>query len=204
MQQTEIWVRTALEFYRRFGFFAAQNSLSVEELTAQIMGTRGALIESALNADESDLLLIGDESIDAWQRLSQKLSPDEILLSLDTTRIWWEDGECDVYPGGQIYEEVLPAWSAISRGAWQIENVKEQWQGNELESVNFDWEGDTYELCPQYLGWIDFELLEPINELIRECGQAFYSAPTGDQTTFLFVLSESERVAFENERGWKF
>lgn len=131
---------------------------------------------------------------------------DLIVLGFDDERIWWRDTEADVGSGNTVYVQTLKEWSAISRGTFLPENVREDWTTEEGPiELTFVHRGQVVKLTPQYLDdYIDLGLLTSINSLIRNSGIRLELYKPFDQTGFIVALTASEKKRLEQERGWQF
>lgn len=199
------WVLETIKFYRPMDFFNEYSGLTDEQLA-------DSLIAHNAQSDGQDYLQMYFEAKDEaaqeheeWEIVGPEAIADMVLVSGDNNRVWWNDGETDIFPEGKIYITFLQECSRISRGSFLIENIEEQWQQGKLESVDFDWKDERWQIFPSDMyGWIDFEILQQINALIRESGYQIFTHWVGDQTTFIVVLTAEEKQKFESERNWSF
>ena len=66
----------------------------------------------------------------SWGDLTASDHLAELMVAAgDPTRVWWHDTESDVAPGAGVYAELLSEWVAISRGALDVSDVVETWDG---------------------------------------------------------------------------
>ena len=144
---------------------------------------------------------------DVW---GDTLEPDDPLLDLivaqeDQQRVWWQDLEADVLDGNDVYVETLQGLAAISQGAFEPEDIREDWASGEgPATITFSLGGAAHEITPAYLeDWIDPGILVPINELIASAGWRFELYKSFDQTALVMALTDAERQGLE-ARGWCF
>lgn len=182
----EEWSLVSAKFYRDMGFFDEYASLSDNELAAELQQMTKAECGEGFNPADvfSDLL----------------------LLSWDKNRVWWDDTEADVYKGNNVYVETLEEWARISRGAFLPENITETWESEQGPVwVDFTLDGTHHRLQPQYNGdWLDISIIDDINRLIRKTDYRFEVYEAFDQTAFVVVLTQGEKLELEQKRGWRF
>lgn len=199
------WVAQALQFYRPMEFFSDQAGLSDEELAEELIERRQKIHSDSYVEIDKESREEAAKEHEEWEIVAPAVFAEMALLGEDKHRIWWEDGEIDFGPGDNVYKKFLEDCSRISRQAFTISDVEEEWDGEQLEGVTFDWGEDRWRVCPNEMyGWIDFDILEQINDIIAETGYRFYMHWTGDQTSYIVVLSEEEKQKMEIERGWDF
>ncbi len=183
---TDEWWLQAVRYFRAMGFFARYHDLSDAELVSTLQRRYIDGYGEALNIDDpwADLHLLGDEH----------------------TRVWWMDTEADVCRENHVYVESLQEWSAISRGAFHPENIRETWKSDAGPiEVTFDYQGQPVMLRPAYDGdWMDLHILARINRAITSTGMQFALYEQFDQTGFILVLTAAEKDRLHNERGWVF
>jgi len=174
-QQHWDWLLDPIRYFRAMDFCTGQG-LSSEALAQRIVSdelercrehsmtpfwSRPDQDPNAVVQDNSDT---GDEELDAIILRSVRPRPDYKdlnLLSENTVRIWWEDGEGDIRPKDNRYVEVLKEWSRISRGAFLPGNIREVWDKPEQwpdckVTVLFELSGQERVLEPwDGYGWID-------------------------------------------------
>lgn len=206
------WLIDSIRYFRELGFFAPFRELSDERLADQLCAASGWELpeeDAALPTDEEESD-DPDEELVRWLNRPRPDVKDLALLSLDASRLWWEDGERDIAPGYEEYTRVIAAWGRISRGAFRPTDIREvwdkpdQWPDCKVE-VAFSLNGLPRVLRPwDGYGWLDFGLLNDINALIAPCGCQFEMWDTGDQTTCLVVLTAEEKQRLITEREWQF
>jgi hypothetical protein len=170
---------------RELGLFADRPDLSNEDISQRVEARLDELYGGELLADDPLLELI--------------------VASLDESRVWWGDLEADVGDGNDVYVSTLEQWAAISKGAFEPEDVRETWDAEDGPvTVTFTLDGENVELKPEYLeDWIDPRILAPINDQIADSGRRFELFQAFDQSAFVMALSDRERDALE-ARGWCF
>ena len=127
----------------------------------------------------------------------------------DETRVWYCDLEQNAGPDSDDYVQVMHAWQKISRGVFEPTNITETWtpidEHDYRLQIRFDWKGEVHSIeittPPE---WINLEVLDKINELIRDSGMAYYVYEAFDQAAYVVVLTTEEKAALEQERQWKF
>lgn len=186
VQFSQQWLLQTIKYFRAFGFFRKQSDKSDEELATAIISWRAEVSGEDLNPSS--------------------IFSDLIVLSFDEERIWWKDTEADVCSGTTVYVQTIKEWSAISRGTFLPENVREDWTTEEGPiELTFFHNSQAIKLTPQYLDdYIDLGLLMLINSLIRSSGIQFELYKPFDQTGFIVALTASEKRRLETERGWQF
>ena len=136
----------------------------------------------------------------------------------DDRRVWYRDLEAAASPGSDEYVQALTEWGRISRGVFEPKEIRETWtelhettpsgapiQGQYHLKISFEWNG-----APQTIEfdtpdeWINLEALEAVNKFIRNSGTQLYVYVSFDQCAYIVSLSAQEKLALENERGWKF
>jgi hypothetical protein len=130
---------------------------------------------------------------------------DAELLSFSENDVWADDQEADVCAGNKIYEEVLPQWAAISRGAFAPSAIAEKWDSEEGPvTVSFQLNGQAVSVLPLYKDdWIDMEILLQINRLIGTSGYQFQCTDLGNMAVVL-CLTPAEKEAMKKERDFPF
>jgi len=200
------WVTEALEFYRPLGFFADQEHLTDAELAANLITRRETTGHRSYLEIDREAKATAAQELEEWEVGEPEVTADMVLLSYDEKRVWWDDGETDIGPGDEIYTTFINDCARIGRGAFNASNVQEEWEGDAIAGVTFDLDGDTWRIYPnpEFGGWIDFEILKQINQIIEESGYKFYMHETGDQTTFFMALAQAELQEMEEKRKWCF
>lgn len=185
------WLVEAVRFYRQMEFFREQENLSDEQL--------------ATHLDAEYARRFGRPFPHTGER------SDIGLVSFDTSRIWWKDGEGDINPGDDVYVSTLQEWGNISRGSFLPTDIQEVWDHPKARPptgpmrIHFTLNGQRHFLEPEPgYGWIDFMLLEDINRLIKQTGRAFEEYEPVDDATCLIVLTAAEKSKLRRERKWRF
>jgi|GEM_PF-2305026 len=183
----------AIKFYRSIGFFEEYKNMSDEEL----------------------FTLLNDKLTQLWSPEYDPFYPenpfaytdyaDLYLLGLDEKRVWLEDLEADVGKGNDVYVETIKRWGYISNGNFTPENIIESWESVDRPAViEFDLNGKKHKLTAQnYNDFIDIEILNQINPLIKDTGNEFVYIVI-DQMTFVACLSEEQQSLIESKRGLLF
>jgi hypothetical protein len=127
------------------------------------------------------------------------------LLRFDPGRVWWQDTEADVGPGNDAYVTAIEGWAAISRGALRPSRVAEAWDLATGTVVIIVSQGaETHEIPARDLGdYLDMGVLDGLNAIIASSPLRFRMHTAFDQTAFVIVCDERERLVLE-ERGWSF
>lgn len=209
------WLLDAVRFFRNMGFFGEHQHLSDEELANHLDAICQENAEHSLNEYaakiavqvEADAKRAAAGEKEDWDFDMPPAMADVVLAFFDKSRIWWDDGETDIWPEGKIYIKAIHEWSHISRGAFLPQDVKEVWESKDGPTwIELMLNGGRHRLTPQqHFGWLDFGVLGQVNELIRESGFQFYVVDKEfDQKTCLIVLTEDEKVKLEQERKWGF
>jgi len=200
------WVTESLKFYRPLNFFADRCTLADEQLADDLIARRieaGSqdYLETFLEAKAE-----AEQEHEEWEIVAPEAIADMVLLAHDENRVWWDDGETDICPGDDIYVKVLRECSRISRGAFVISDIEEEWKDGVLSGVLFSWKDERWQVFPnaESSGWIDFSILEQINPLLQNSGTTFLGHWAGDQTTFIVALTQDEKRKFESQRHWSF
>lgn len=182
-------IAAAVRCYRASGFFASDTG-SDEELAAELARAHAATW--------------GDE-------LSEVDDPglrDVLLLAGDADRVWMEDLECDVAPGAAAYARAIAAWSRISRGALELEDVEETWEGPVGPvDVRVVTPAGVLMLSPVVKAdWLDLSILAGLNAFLEEQGapRRFASVAVDGQTALVCALGADERKRIEEERPLRF
>lgn len=206
----------SVKYFRAMGFFSQEASFTDKELVLRIFGDEKEAGLSVIPFSAPENVVredTGDPELDGilWRSVRPRPDyPDWNLVSRDKSRVWWEDGERDITPGGTEYVSTLMDWSHISRGSFLPTNVREVWDKPKAwpdckVKLDFLLNGRQKVLKPtDAYGWLDFTLIEGINKLIAKTGFAYYSFDTQDQTTGLVVLTAEEKERLVEERDWKF
>jgi len=136
---------------------------------------------------------------------SSRRSADPEVMRLDDDRVWWDDMEADVCAENEVYSELLPRLSAISRGALTIGEVTETWEGERGPvSVEFTANGTRHLIHPEFQeDWIAPNFLEEVGRLLEGSPFRFYTWDTQGQDLFLVALTRDEAERIQRERGVK-
>jgi hypothetical protein len=172
-------------FYRGLGFFAKHASLSDEALADELERIRRDEWESHLDA--------------------KAIMDQLVLANWDKDRVWWEDAYEWLGDVGTMYADALRGWAQISRGTLRPSDIEESWETPDGPvRLDFSQDGKRYRLAPEAAGeTLDINMLGPINALIAPSGMRFETVDTTDQTTYLLVVTPSEKSALA-ARGWPF
>jgi hypothetical protein len=132
----------------------------------------------------------------------QKVWDDVYLLCNDKENVWASDPECDVCAGNEVYREVLPEWSSISKGFFDVEDIEESWHGDEGPiTITFQWNGKRCTLHPNYLNdYLDLSILGQINRLIAGSGNQFVCASDVNFAIVFLLDTEGKRRLAEVRR----
>ncbi|MCX6377570.1 MAG: hypothetical protein NTU88_16300, partial [Armatimonadetes bacterium] len=175
----------AVRYLRKMGFFSEYASLPDEELVSRLEQMYQENYEGPL--DDSEGLL------------------DVDLLTFDKTRVWYQDIECDVDMGQDVYVWALERLAAISRGAFQPKNIKESWESEEGPiEVSFTLNGEKQVVHPGFnYDYLDSGILDDINRMIKDSGYFFFIYPPFAQSAFITVLTMKELRKLITERRWE-
>lgn len=177
--------REAVRYFRKMGFLSEYASLSDEELVSKLQQMYQVDREGPL--DDSEGLL------------------DMDLLTFDETRVLYQDIECDVAMGEDVYVWVLEKLAAISRGAFQPKNIKESWEEPQGPiEVSCTLNGEKQVLHPGFnYDYLDSSILDDINRMIKDSGYFFFIYPPFSQSMFITVLTMKELRKLITERRWE-
>jgi|GEM_PF-2822680 len=171
---------------RRLGFFEKTRSLSDEQLVEKLIK----------KIERKHGKYVGDF-----------LRYPMLLASLDKTRVYWGDTECDFCKGNDAFVEILRDWAGISRGKFEPENMRETWSENEDSvAIEFELNGKSCCIHPKIEDdWLDPCFPGMINELISDTGYRFY-IPECDygQDYAVVFLGTKEKEILAREADWKF
>lgn len=128
------------------------------------------------------------------------------VAAYDEARVWWEDTEADVLAGNDAYRQVIPAWAAVSRGAFAPEEVTEVWETPQGPvRVEVSLAGRRHTLSPRVVDdYYDLGVVTQINDLLELGSPRFAVVEQFDQTAVVLALTDDERRFLETERGWRF
>lgn len=185
------WFLESVRYYRNLDFFKDCSHLSDVQLLDEIINHPGTNRTHHLFADIHSLSL---QEMEVY------------LISWDKKRVWWGDMECDVYPGGKVYEFMLEDWSRISRDSFLPKNILEKWNEHTgLIELQFDMDGKHYQIELKYEDdWMDVNLVKKINKINYHSGYQFESLNVGCQALCLSVFTIDEKQRLEQERQLKF
>ncbi len=172
----------AIHFYRQLGFFAEFSQLSDERVAA------------TLNARWREI-----HDGESFDPAPPDAEPE--LLSLDETRVWNSDLECDVCEENHVYSDIVKSIRAISRDAFAPEDIIETWETEEGPiRVEFSFNGGTHILRPKYHNdWLDTDFLFSLAKLFKGSGYELVIRP-GDPV-YATVLTADEKRRIRRERG---
>lgn len=176
-----------IEYLRGLGFFAdyAQHS------SAEIL----EILRIPTELPNGDDLFFQD-TIDS-------VSDEALFLLADWKRVWWTHYGIDILPDEDSYVEILSNLAAISRGAFNPQNITETWAEDESEiTLSFELNGKQHELSPDANNHFDSLLVGEINDLIRESGRQFEQL--SDDPIAYVCLTLEEKARLVSERGWIF
>lgn len=181
------WIRSAIAYYRGFGFFGANESdaEAAEFVTALIIADWGSLGAIQDAGDVTD-----------WY-----------LLYFDEARVWCHDLERDVLEGNRMYERALLELAAVSGGRIVVANVTESWETEDGPvRVNATVNGARVWFGAQAFGdWYDFRaIMLAFNRWLDGSGYVYASTGVDGQRGFATVLSVEDAARLERERAWQF
>ena len=180
------WVREFLDFYWNIGFFRGHAGKSKADWLAELW--------EPWESGDSD-------SYDANR------PADPLLLAQDENRVWNEDCEAGAEAGANVYVNEMARWAGIARGAFEPEDVREEWPGPTSEGplrLHFKL-GDKPHVVEVAAGeWLDLGLFKKLNAIIGPGGSHFADFPTDGQDAYLVVLTTAERDLIEKNRGLRF
>jgi hypothetical protein len=131
------------------------------------------------------------------------------IAAEDETRVWYSDLEVGAGPEADEYVEALREWGRISRGVFELKDIRESWNAIDEHlyhlSIRFQWKGSPHAIeLDTPLEWINLEVLEAVNKLICETGIQLHTHVSFDQCAYIVSLTAEEKRALEQKRGWKF
>jgi hypothetical protein len=131
------------------------------------------------------------------------------IAAEDETRVWYRDLEAGAGPDANEYADALKEWGHISRGAFEPKDIRETWTAIEEHlyhlKISFQWKGVPHTIeIDTPLEWINLEVLEAVNKLIRDSGIQLHTYVSFDQCAYIVSLTAAEKAALEQKRGWKF
>lgn len=124
---------------------------------------------------------------------------DVYLLYYDKENVWADDPECDVCAGNEVYRDVLPKWSLISKGLFHVEDIVETWQSDEGPiTLAFRWNGKRCTVHPRFLDdYLDLSILAEINKLLANTGKQFICASDVNFAIVFLLDTEGKRKLSE-------
>ncbi len=181
----EQWLLDSVRYFRTLGFF--QNQPQADEELARLEGER---LEQEWDGEWNP----------SWEH------PDLFLLAHDAQRVWWMDMEADVCRDNHVYIDTLREWGSISRGAFEPEAIREEWNSDKGPIfVTFRHKNKPSSISPKFWGdFIDTEILRELDQIIQGTGIRFEPHANFDQTCFIVALTSDEKRRLRSERGWKF
>ncbi len=170
----------AVHFYRSLGFFSQYGALPDVEVAARL---------------SAELRKLGG----SFDPAGSDAEPE--LLSLDETRVWNSDLECDVCEQNHVYSDIVKSIGTISRGAFAPQNISETWEAdNGPIRVEFSLNGLVHTLRPKYRNdWLDTDFLFELANHFKGTGFELIIRP-GDPV-YATVLTEDEKRRIRRERG---
>lgn len=183
----------AAHFYRNMGFFEKDKALNDIQFDTKF---GDAYRSSYASADWNPF--DGSEYYDEYA--------DLYVLQKDEDRVWSENPDADVSKGNAMYVKMLEQWSHISRGAFKPTDIKETWENEKGPvTVSFTLNGEKKELHAEYAsGYLDFSMIQELNEMIRATGYEFAIVMNYDDEAFLLVLTADEKKKMKEERFLQF
>lgn len=181
----------AAHYYRKLGYFGQDRNLTDQQFDEKFLKFYKDFVDSDWNPFDSS------EYYDEYAEL--------YVWGEDKDRVWLKDTEADVVNGNDVYVKTLQQWSALSRGAFKPEDIKESWGSDEGPvTVTFTLNGQKRTLHPRFMNdFIDTGILLEINEMIRDSGIQFVMVEI-DQTVFVTALTAEEKSRIEQDRHLAF
>lgn len=177
----------AVRFYRGMGFFAKDSQLSDSEL--------GLKLSKAC-----------EQKYEAPLRPRGRPYGIDDLLALDEARVWEAEIESFYEAHENAYAEAIKALGAISRAAFNPEEVRETWsEDSDSVAVSYKCGGKDYRIeSATSQSWIEIgQLLTYLNRALEGSGCRFESVSSISHVRVL-VLTPDENRRLERERGWHF
>lgn len=140
------------------GFFQCYSQESDEEL--------GMFLEQAFRAK------IGFSDFEKYVENLDEVSLELRLASLDSTKVWNRDIECDVCQEHKVYEEVVREFGLLSDGIFKPSEIKEEWSSSLGPiKVTFIDNGERFSFSPNYDDdWLDVGIIVFLQELLEKRG----------------------------------
>lgn len=175
------WFAEAVLYFRKLGFFQEYNTLADDELIVKIKELRNYTPEDKFTYN-TDLLLI---------------------LAQDKNRVWYCDSE--TY-WEQQYVKLFKEWGNISCGKFTPENIIESRSDDNTDiHIDFSHNGEQTKIIATYYGdWIAAEIIEDINEIIRDSGIQFCNIVTETQELCIVSLTSEQKMFLERDLGLEF
>ena len=194
----EAWLLDGVKFYRKLGFFQQFQGQTDEEIVSRISAT-----------------------ISDWEKVEYYGGRDRVRMHLDPgdpraepTLLCFAVGagfatpdlELGALPGNHVYVDTVADFAAISRGAFQPTNIREDWDEKGL-TLRFTLDGDVHRL--RLAGtdfpdrdWLDASMFLEIDRLLWAKGYHLVEYGPLEEQVY-FVLTEHERKTIEEQRGLK-
>lgn len=179
------WLREALEFYKKLGYFAS--------------GEEGLFERLEETLTEGQPLKEFDPKNTAY---------DLALLSYDPERCLMESPQLGALlaPGNRVFIQTLEQLAKISRGTFKPEDIKEEWASRKGPvRITYRHNGKPHTLVtPADAGELDPVLLLQLNLALFRSAMQFelvtYSDPQGKPMFFVTTLHQEERFLIEHAR----
>lgn len=142
---------------------------------------------------------------DEWREEPAQSTPniEQLLLTYDEMRVYYETIDADAAPGNDIYVSLLQTTAAISEGLLRANDLTETWdlQGATVAGVL---NGNAVSLRVKALeGRIDLDIFAQLRGAIGK-ERRLPAVLFMDGFFALLWLSNEEREYLETGRGWKF
>lgn len=180
------WMSEFIRYFSALGFFKSYSQLDENALADKIMEKRLKGTRVAFNP---------------------LLSAIEVrLLCVDRERLYKPDLESNIIEANQVYVKFTEKLARISRGAFEPEQIKEIWKGeNGPILLEFVLDGKKRSIVPKYLGnRIDIRIISTINDMILPKNVRFEISYDNHHSSCLIVLSPEEKENLIIDRNWKF
>lgn len=174
----------AVGYFRKMGFFADYQDLPDEALAAKIQELHEKTWGTPL--DPKHPLF------------------DQYILLWDKKRVWCKPVE--VAMGNDAYVNTLKEWAAISRGAFDPQDIKETWEGPEGPiEVAFKLADQQHTIHPEFLkSSLDDVITKDIYALTQPTGYLLVKLATFAPAVFIVFLTKKEMMKLVVERRWDF
>lgn len=128
-----------------------------------------------------------------------------LIAILDENRVWSGAMQRDWFKGNDLYVELLNDWAHISRGFFQPQNVREEWNDDGTEvRVVFTLDDRECVLLPEVKGnWLDPDLPTKVNKLWQHPEYRFRHFDTPwPELMSVVVLNDAEADTLFWKDGW--